>query len=386
MRILISGGGLAGLTLAYWLHHYGFTPVIVEREQAIRHDGYGIDFFGTGYDVASRMGLINQLQPNVIPIQYVAYVDAADKVIAKLDISLMEKVMYGNYMALMHWTLEDVLYKAIENDVEIRFGRYLKDVHQNASAVTVTFDDDTTESFDLLIGADGIHSNTRQLVFGAESSFSRFMGYYVACYSLPDSYGIGHAWKNYTEPNRQVGAYCSNREGEVVTLFMFKAQDEGVISREKRLPRLKQVFNGMGWLTPQLLNDVVDPDTIFMDTVTQIHMPTWHQGRVALVGDSCGCMTLISGQGASMAMGGAYVLAQAIQEQGRYEEAFQHYETMMRPAIEQRQKGARDFAKAFVPGTELGLTAQKVMMKIILRDMFVGLLRRQFGAGSILAA
>jgi len=117
----------------------------------------------------------------------------------------------------------------------------------------------------------------------------------VACYALPDHYGIGPNWKNYAEPGRQAGAYCSSNEGEIITLFMYKAQDEGYIPREQRLPRLRQVFAVMDWITPQLLDNVPDPEAIFMDTVTQIQMPTWHQGRVALVGDACGCPTLISG-------------------------------------------------------------------------------------------
>ncbi|MEP7289534.1 MAG: FAD-dependent monooxygenase [Chloroflexota bacterium] len=384
MKILISGGGIAGLTLAYWLHNYGFTPVVIEQADGIRHDGYGIDFFGTGYDVASRMGLIEQLHNQAIPIQFVSYVDSKGKNIAKLDIALMEKVMKGNYIALMHWTLEESLYETIKNDVEIRFGCSLKAVQQNNDAVIATFDDGVTESFDLLIGADGIHSNTRQLVFGPESQFGRYMGYYVACYPLPDRYGIGQTWRNYTEPKRQVGVYCSNNEGQIITLFMYAANDNGPIPPEQRLSCLRQTFDGMGWITPQLLNDVNDSTKIYMDTVTQIHMPSWHQGRVGLVGDASSCLTLISGQGASMAMGGAYLLAQALRDNLHYEDGFCQFEKRMRPEIETRQKNARDFAKAFVPGSNVELIVQKLVMKLILRDLFIGVLRKQFGSESIL--
>jgi 2-polyprenyl-6-methoxyphenol hydroxylase-like FAD-dependent oxidoreductase len=384
MRVLISGGGIAGLTLAYWLHQYDMVPIIVEQSDAIRRDGYAIDFFGTGYDVAERMGLIAQLQPWHIPIEYVAYVNGSGEPIAKLQMALMRKIMYGKYMALMHWTLEEVLYEAIANDVEVRFGRSLVSVQHSLEAVTVTFDDGTTESFDALIGADGIHSNTRRLVFGPEEQFGRYLGYSIACYALPDRYGVGHMWKNYTEPGRLAGAYSSNNEGEIITLFVYKTANQGHISHEQRLMHLRQAFAGMGWITSQLLEDAPDADAIFLDTVTQIQMPTWHQGRVALVGDACGCPTLISGQGASIAMGGAYVLARALHEAADYEEAFRSYERLVQPYVEERQKNARDFAKSFVPQSQLGLLVQQALMKLVLRDAFTGLLRRQFGAESLL--
>ncbi len=384
MRILISGGGIAGLTLAYWLHRYGFEPVIIEQADGIRSDGYAIDFFGTGYDVAERMDLIACLQSRQVPIEYVAYVNGSGKPIATLDIALMRKIMHGKYMALMHWTLEEALYEAIADDVEVRFGRSLVAVLHGPEAVTVTFDDSTAETFDLLIGADGIHSNTRRLVFGPEEQFGRYLGYHVACYALSDRYGVGHTWKNYTEPGRLVGVYCSSNEGEIITLFMYTTEDEGHIPREQRLPRLRQAFAGMGWMTSQLLEDAPDPDAIFLDTVTQIQMPTWHLGRVALIGDACGCPTLISGQGASIAMGGGYVLAKALHEADDYQEAFHTYERLVQPYVDGRQKNARDFAKSFVPKSHLGILAQQVLMKLVLRKAFIGLLRRQFGADSLL--
>lgn len=250
--------------------------------------------------------------------------------------------------------LEAALHEAVAADVEVRFGRSLTAVQQDPEAVMVTFNDGTTDTFDLLIGADGIYSHTRTLVFGPAGQFGRYLGCYVASYRLADRYGIGHAWKNYTEPARLAGAYCSNTEGEIITLFMYKTEDEGHIPREQRLPRLREIFAGMGWITSSLLEDAPDPDAIFMDAVTQIQMPTWYQGRVALVGDACGCPTLISGQGASLAMGGAYVLAKALHEAVDYQEAFRRYERIMRPYVEERQKNARDFAKTFVPASRPG--------------------------------
>lgn len=384
MRVLISGGGIAGLTLAYWLHHYDIPSVVIEQANSVRPDGYGIDFFGTGYDVAERMGLIDRLEPQQIPVDAALYVNKQGRPATTMNIALMKKIMDGKYMALIHGTLEEALYEALAGQVDVQFGRSLTTVQQNSEQVVVTFNDGTTESFDVLIGADGVHSLTRKLVFGPEEQFSHFLGYMIACYCLPDKYDIGHTWKIYVEPGRMSGAYRSNHEGDIFTLFIYQTTRMEHLPREQRLPRLREVFTGMGWITQQLLDDAPDPHAIFMDAVTQIQMSTRHHGRVALVGDACGCPTLISGQGASLAMGGAYLLAKALHEAATYQEAFQGYEQQMLSHVQAQQKNARGLAKSFVPGSSLSILLQQVVMKVVLRKAFIGLLRRQFGARSIL--
>jgi len=385
MRVLISGGGIAGLTLAYWLHEYGITSIIIEQAAGVSHDGYGLDFYGTGYDVAERMGLLEKLRERQLPFDNVAYVNDTGKMVICINNALMQKIMHQRYMALMRWMLEDVLHDALPSTVEIRYNTTLTAIRPGPDAVEVTFSDGTSDTFDLLIGADGVHSNTRRLVFGEDVLFERYLGYYFASYQLTDHYGIGHAWKNYVQPGRLASAYCSSQEDQIATFLMYKTPDEGRIPREQRLPRLRKVFAGMGWVTQQLLDDAPDPDAIFMDAMTQIHMPSWHQGRVALVGDACGCPTSLSGQGASMAMGGAYMLAEALHTAPDYASAFRQYEQRVRPYIEQRQENARKFAKNYLPGSPLGLVVQQIGLKFLLREAFSGLLRQQFGAESLLA-
>jgi 2-polyprenyl-6-methoxyphenol hydroxylase-like FAD-dependent oxidoreductase len=114
--------------------------------------------------------------------------------------------------------------------------------------VEVTFNDGASASFDLLIGADGVHSATRALVFGPEEQFSRSLGYTIACYPLADRYGIGHTFKMYTEPGRMAAAYCTPQEGEILTFFMYQSSQQEHVPREQRLARLREVFAGMGWL------------------------------------------------------------------------------------------------------------------------------------------
>src|SRR5579875_579053 len=319
MRVLISGGGIAGLTLAYWLRKSGISSVVIEQANTIRRDGYAIDFFGTGYDVAERMSLIDQLRSRQIPFEALVYVNKDGKTIARLDMALIRKLTEGKYMGLMHETLEEVLYEVLEGSVEVRFGRWIERIDAGPDAVEVTFNDGATETFDLLIGADGVHSKTRALVFGPEEQFSRSLGYTIACYPTPDHYGIGKTFQMYNEPGRMAAAYCTPQADDLLLFFMYQAPKPEHVPRELRLSHLRKMFAGMGWLTEQFLSDVSPQVNVFMDAVIQIQMPTWHRGRVVLVGDACDCPTLLSGQGASLAMGGAYLLARALHDTTNYQ-------------------------------------------------------------------
>lgn len=383
MRVLISGGGIAGLTLAYWLHQYGISSLVIEQAADLRRDGYAIDFFGTGYEVAERMGLVDRLFPQSISFDGIEYVNTRGKLIAELDAALLRRVTEGKYMALMHWSLAEALHEALADQVEVRFSRWLVAASPREQEVSVTFNDGTSESFDLLIGADGVHSATRALVFGPEEQFSRNLGYTIACYPLADCYNIGSTWKMYVEPGRLAATYCTPQAGTLLTFFMYQSAGLQQPPREQRLAHLQEVFAGMGWITRQILADAPTSAQVFMDALIQIEMPTWHQGRVAFIGDACGCPTLLSGQGASLAMAGAYLLAEALHKIATYQEAFQQYERQMQPLVLAQQKHARDFATFFLPGTPLGLFVQQMLAKVLFRETFRSVIRREFSAPSL---
>lgn len=386
MKILISGGGVAGTTLAYWLHRYGHHPVVAERSPQGRLGGYGFDFHGTGFDIAQRMGVVDLLKPFELPVEAVVYLNDAGKVTARLTTDLLRKIIRGPYLGLMHSGLEEVLIDAVRDDVEIRYNQSIAAVCQDLDQVGVTFADGTQEGFDLLVGADGTHSLTRELEFGPQDAFARYLGYYMASYPLADRYGLGAVRAHYTEPGRQVVVYPTNQPGELIALYLFKAPDQGNIPRAERLDRLRAASAGMGWITSHLLADAPEPEAIFMDTMTQIEMPRWHHGRVGLIGDACGSMTLLSGQGVAMAMAGGYILAEALNDYAdHHQAAFRHYQQRLHHEVSNRQRNARTFARLLAPDTRLGLAASNLITTLVLRESFIALLRRRFTSGSLLA-
>jgi 2-polyprenyl-6-methoxyphenol hydroxylase-like FAD-dependent oxidoreductase len=383
MRVLISGGGIAGLTLAYFLNQHGLTPVVIERASGPRQEGYAIDFFGVGYEVAERMRLLDRLAREQIPFEALTYVNAQGKVIARLNMALLQQITNGKYLGLMHGTLEAALYEALNDQVEVRFGRELLRVAQGTDAVEVPLSDGRTEAFDLLIGADGVHSGTRALVLGPEEDFRCALGCTIACYPLADRYRIGRAWSMYLEPGRLVAALCTPQADEILAFFVYRSAAPEHLPREQRLARLRDVFEGMGWLTQSFLSDVNPAENIFMDAAIRIQMPIWHRGRVALLGDACDCPTPLSGHGASLAMAGAYLLAVALREATTYQEAFQRYEQQLRPYAQAQQRHARHFGAFFLPGTLLGVLVQQALVRALFRERFRGLLRREFSAPSL---
>jgi len=372
-RILVSGAGIAGLTLAYWLRRARFDVVVLERAPALRRGGYGLDFFGTGFDVADRMGIVDALAAHQVPIQALVYVDTDGKPFASLPIERIRRILGGRYMALMHDTLIDVLYDALPKEVDLRFGTSLRAIAQESDAVDVTFDDGSHERFDIVVGADGVHSKTRALVAGPEESFRRLMGYTIASYEVPNRYGLGPNWTMFVEPDRLVGTYAHERADRIWAFFMYRGDAE-----------LKRAFAGMRWIVPELLADADAAENVFRDVVEQIEMPSWHQGRVVFIGDACGAPTLASGQGASLAMGGAYVLAECLQLCGEHVQAFQRYEQRVRPYVVEQQRDARRFMKMFLPSTSLGVALQRAILKVVFQPQLTWLLRRQFNVRSIL--
>ncbi len=387
MRILISGAGVAGLTLAYWLEKHGHEPIIVEKSADIRTEGYMIDFTGTGWDVAERMGLIPVIRERANPAENVIYKNGQDKVTAQVSVQkLLEAGGGNNFVALNRRDLVLTLYESVRDKVEICFGKSIEGLTQSIDHVEVTFSDGSSDRFDLHIGCDGIHSNTRKLVFGPASDFVHHLGYQFAIFQIsPLQYDLARSYQMHVIPNLQVAVYPTTPDKWLV-FVLFKHDSPAVPFQKDRISLLKERLEGLEWYVPEILDKINDGDYVFQDTLTQVQMAQWHKGRVGIIGDAAYCPTLISGQGASMAMAGAYFLAQAFEQCESHEDAFQMMDAQLRPHIDKIQASARSFASTFVPKSYMRMALINVVLRLSNASIFRSLVGKQITVNSILPA
>ena len=349
-RILISGGGIAGLTLAIELKRRGFEPLVIEREDGLRREGYMMDFFGTGWDVAERMGLIERLRAVRYPIDSLEFVDAGGAPYVHMPIERMRRALDDKYVYLRRPDLERILAeRAGEAGVEVRYGTSLSAIEDRGDRVHAQFESGGADDFALVVGADGVHSRLRELAFGPERQFARFLGLYVGAFHVArNGFPIDRTVKLYEETGRLAFLYPLDDEHLDAT-YVFR-QNEAHVPHGERLAFLRERYRGAGWIAEDVLRACPADAPIFFDSVTQIVMPQWHRGRLALIGDACGCLTLLAGQGSHMAMAGGYVLAQELaRHRDDHRAAFAAYQAFMKPPVDKRQKDAARFVGLFVP-------------------------------------
>lgn len=340
-KILISGAGVAGLTLAYWLKKYGFTPTIVEKHPSLRTEGYKLDIRGSAVDVVKRMGLQQIIFEDRTKIQKAQFVDESGKIVKETSPDLCGVRAEGD-LEIVRGNLCQILFKHM-GDVKCFFGDSIKSLSQNADGVQVEFEKNKPAQFDLVIGADGLHSKVRKLIFGEEGNFLHELGLYVSFYSIPNFLHLDCIEIEYFSPKRFAIVYCP-RDGMAKAGFAFSSQRPQLDLSDQKQQRefLKQVFANEGWEIPRLLSFMEEAPDFYLDCMAQIHMPHWTKGRVALVGDAGYAVSPVAGQGTSVALVGAYVLAgELAKTQGDYNKAFQQYEEHLRVFVKKNQKLAQ---------------------------------------------
>jgi 2-polyprenyl-6-methoxyphenol hydroxylase-like FAD-dependent oxidoreductase len=272
----------------------------------------------------------------------------------------------GRYVSIPRSELASIIYNALGGRVETIFGDSVRALDDNDARVRVTFDSGTTRDFDLVIGADGLHSRVRQLVFGTEERFEKYLGISVAAFELE-----GYRPRDelvavmYTQVGYQV-TRLSLRDD--VTMFLFTFVDDGNIANhdvDAQQAALRARLAGAGWEIPGILARMCDAKTFYCDRVSQIQMPSWTRGRVALLGDAAACVSLLAGQGSALAMVEAYVLAAELGEaRGNHAEAFARYEQALMPFLRSKQKAAVRLAPAFAPRNGVQLFLRNSLVKL----------------------
>jgi deazaflavin-dependent oxidoreductase (nitroreductase family) len=349
VHVTICGAGIAGLTLAWWLRRSGDHVVLVEHAPGPRAEGYMIDFAGPGVDVAERMALIPRLRAAQTGNAVLQFVDPRGRARGRLDYDRLAAVVGGGLYTLMRGDLERELRDALGDDVAIRYGTTVDAVDERPDGLDVGLSDGTTVATDLLVGADGVHSRVRDLAVPADPACLRYMGFHTASYVFDDDrlrQRVGRQFLMVTAPGRQVGLYPVHG-GRMVAWFVHRTDDP-------RLPgdpraALRTHYHGMGPLIDRTLAGC-PAGGFYYDQVTQVVLDGWSHGRVTLVGDACQAVSLLAGQGASLAMAGAYVLADELR-QAPPATAVHRYEQRMLPAVRAGQRAGRRTADWLVPPT-----------------------------------
>lgn len=366
--VLISGAGIGGPTLAYWLLQHGFAPVLVDRAPYLREGGYIIDFWGVGYDVAERMGLLPELNARGYLNDRAIFVRANGTERSGFGGRVLREALQNRFLSIQRSDLSKLVFERVSDKVETVFGDEIERLDERDNGVDVQFASGRRRTFDLVIGADGLHSKVRALTFGSHDLFERYLGYCAAAFVSPGySQRDEHVYLSYAAPGRQVSRFAL-RDGQTGFLFVFRQEQRDLdgrdIAAQKRA--LLDIYSSDNWHElPEIKLYLTNCTELYFDAVAQVEVPEWSMGRIALVGDAAYCPSLLAGEGAALAMAGAYILAGELAQCGEdYAVAFRLYERRFRPFMERKQKSARNFASSFTPKTELGLSIRDVVLNL----------------------
>ncbi|MFD7234023.1 FAD-dependent monooxygenase [Streptomyces syringium] len=365
-RVLISGAGISGPALAYWLHRSGFGVTVVEKAGAPRDGGYPIDVRGTAVEVVRRMGILPQLQDAHIDVRRCTFLNAAGSKVASVTPSAVAGSVEGQDLEVRRGDLTAALHAMVRDDVEFLFGDSIDTLDQAGQGVDVTFDSGQQRTFDLVVGADGMHSRTRESLFGPEGQFHRYLGYCFAIFTMPNTFGLSREVMLWNTPGKAAALYAVGDNDELHAFLTFHQPEppfDALRNPDAQRKLVATAFAGAGWEVPGMVNAMHDADDLFFDTAGQIRMPHWSSGRVALVGDAAYAPSFLTGQGSSLALAGAYMLADALATDRDHAAAFAAYERGVREFVAMNQALVDNGAATLFPTTVRALEQRNTMLR-----------------------
>lgn len=360
MRVLISGASVAGPVLAYWLHRYGFEPTIVERTPALRHGlgGHAVDLFSSATEVSRRMGCWDAIEAVRTRLESMT-IERFGKGPVDVDLSRMYAGISSNHVEILRGELTRILSDATSETAEYLFGDSIATLHDDGNGVDVTFDSGAGRRFDLVIGADGLHSNVRRLTFGPEDPLRRWLGGYLAVFSMPDIFGVGNHMLTHLSVDKLVGIYGVRQTGQTRAGFLFRTPHELMYDyrdKDQQKALLVKEFSDYGWKAPQLLEHLTAAEDFYFDSIAQITLDTWQRGRIGLVGDAGYCPGPAVGGGTSLAVVTAYILAgELAAARSDLQSGLKNYERIIRPVVELSQRIGPKIMGTIIPGSPLAL-------------------------------
>lgn len=349
MKILISGIGIAGPALCYWLKRFGFSPTIIEKSTAIRLGGQALDVRGVATALTRKMGIYEKICATRTQIEIGRYVDVTGKVFHEVH---GEKFGFrqDDEVEILRGDLVNILVNTIAN-VPCRFNQWITNLEQNANDIVVNFNDGSKERYDLVIGADGIYSAVRKMIFDESEYLLAKLGSYLSTFTIPNYLNLNHT-ELVCEADHKLLTINSDKDPLLARVgLMFRSdyilKDSRDVSEQKLF--LRKVFQEFGWEAKKVLDLMTDSNDFYFDAITQVKMNQWHKGRVALIGDAGYCASPLSGQGNNLALVGAYVLAGELKAaNGNYPEAFKRYHTLLKPFVDANQQFGEWVSKSYL--------------------------------------
>ena len=379
-RAVVVGAGIAGLGAALRLHQAGWEVVVAERTPSRRSGGYAVTFAGVGYDAAERMGILPELTERHITPDRMDYVRPDGRTRFSVPGPTVRAMVGDRSLNLLRGDIEDVLYQEVSraDTVQIRFGTTVAGIEQDADGVDVTLDDGTVERADLLVGADGLHSATRRLVFGAEDDLRLDLNHMAGVFTLdtlPDGVEPG-VTASLTDTGRTLAIVSLGGE-RAVAFFGYRTErpmDELADGPQVALPR---AYADMGWVAPTVLEQLGGAESVYFDTISQMVVDRWSRGRVVLLGDAAWCVTLFAGFGSSLAVGGADALGAALERHADVPTALQAWEAEIRPEAERKQKLGRQVKGLYAPADPFRLWLRDLRLRLASYRPVSALLQRR---------
>jgi 2-polyprenyl-6-methoxyphenol hydroxylase-like FAD-dependent oxidoreductase len=359
MRILVSGAGMAGLSAGITLGSTGHDVTIVERANHLRVNGSPIDIRGDAIKIADKMGVLDGIRARRVDMsERVQFVGSSGELLAEMPDSEFNDS--ADDTEIPREDLAHVLRTALGSATALRFGESITELHDDGKGVDVQFVSGERQRYDIVVGADGMHSATRGLTFGPEDRYLRHLGFYVALADLPGQAQPDRRNPMYNFPDHMIG--IATYRDKALGVFMFRSSwidyDYHDLAAQKQI--LLDAFAGHDeWKVPDLLDAAHQDPELYFDSVSQIHMPTWHSGRVVLVGDAASCASNLSGRGTSLAITGAWLLAEALRDHpDDIAAAFEQYEREQRPYVTYAQGTAGPGGDVLVPASQPEIEAR----------------------------
>ncbi len=354
--MLVAGASIAGPALAHWLRRRGAEVTVVERAPELRPGGQAVDARGVAKEVIERMGLDAAVRAACTDTAGAYTVDANGQVLETFRADDDGGDGFIADIEILRGDLSRVLYDDTRDGVDYIFGDRIAELTQDAAGVDVVFAGGDRRRFDLVVGADGLHSGLRAMVFGPHERFLRHLGHVLAFYSVPNEFGLDRWLLEYQDQESGRSALLRPIQDatRAMAMFYFTSADFAVDHRDVAAQKamLRARMAGLGWLTQDILAHLDDTPDFYLDQVAQVVLDRWSSGRVGLLGDAAFSSSPMSGQGTGLALVGAYLLAGELAAAGWDPDAgFAGYEARMRSFVEANQEIGRLNARSRdIPG------------------------------------